>query len=40
VVAVPERVDLRQVDLATELQILGYHQHHRAIEARSGRATG
>ena len=40
VVTVPERVDLRQVDLATELQILGYHQHHRAVEARSGRATG
>ena len=40
VVTVPERVDLRQVDLATELQILGYHQHHRAVQARSGRATG
>ncbi len=40
VVTVPEQVDLRQVDLATELQILGYHQHHRAVEARSGRATG
>jgi len=40
VVTVPERVDLRQVDLATELQILGYHQHHRAVEARSGWATG
>ena len=29
VVAVPVPVDLRQVDLATELQILGYHQHRR-----------
>ena len=40
VVTVPDRVDLRQVDLATELQILGYHQHHRAVEERSDRATG
>ena len=29
VVVVPAPVDLRQVDLATELQILGYHQHRR-----------
>ena len=29
VVSVPVPVDLRQVDLATELQILGYHQHRR-----------
>ena len=29
VVGVPEQVDVRQVDLATELQILGYHQHRR-----------
>ena len=29
VVVVPGQVDLRQVDLATELQILGYHQHRR-----------
>jgi redox-sensing transcriptional repressor len=45
VVTVPDRVDLRQVDLATELQILGYHQHHRAVAGRavagrSDRATG
>ena len=40
VVTVPDWVDLRQVDLATELQILGYHQHHRAVEERSDRATG
>ena len=30
VVVVPGQVDLRQVDLATELQILGYHQHRRS----------
>jgi len=29
VVTVPNVVDIRQVDLATELQILGYHQHRR-----------
>ncbi len=40
VVTVPDRVDLRQVDLATELQILGYHQHHRAVAGRADRATG
>ena len=41
VVTVPDRVDLRQVDLATELQILGYHQHHRATTGLgSDRATG
>jgi redox-sensing transcriptional repressor len=41
VVTVPDRVDLRQVDLATELQILGYHQHHRAtVGLGSDRATG
>jgi redox-sensing transcriptional repressor len=40
VVTVPDRVDLRQVDLATELQILGYHQHRRAVVERSDRATG
>jgi len=28
------------VDLETELQILGYHQHHRAVAGRSDRATG
>ena len=41
VVTVPDRVDLRQVDLATELQILGYHQHHRTTTGLgSDRATG
>ena len=30
VVVVPGHVGLRQVDLATELQILGYHQHRRS----------
>lgn len=30
VVVVPTHVDIRQVDLATELQILGYHQNHRS----------
>ena len=30
VVVVPGQVGLRQVDLATELQILGYHQHRRS----------
>ncbi len=39
VVQVPGHVDLRQVDLATELQILGYHQHRRTIGDTS-RAAG
>ena len=30
VVVVPGQVGLRQVDLATEVQILGYHQHRRS----------
>ena len=29
VVSVPAEVELRKVDLATELQILGYHEHRR-----------
>ena len=40
VVQVPEQVDLRQVDLATELQILGYHQHRRVGGGASIRAVG
>ena len=39
VVAVPEHVDVRQVDLATELQILGYHQHRRTT-GNTSRAAG
>ena len=30
-VQVPADVDIRQVDVATELQILGYHAHRRAV---------
>jgi hypothetical protein len=37
---VPDQVDLRQVDLATELQILGYHQHRRVVGGTSIRAVG
>ena len=40
VVQVPNQVDLRQVDLATELQILGYHQHRRVAGGASVRAVG
>ena len=40
VVHVPEHIDLRQVDLATELQILGYHQHRRLLERAAALATG
>ena len=40
VVQVPDQVDLRQVDLATELQILGYHQHRRVVGGASIRAVG
>ncbi|MEC9395887.1 MAG: redox-sensing transcriptional repressor Rex [Actinomycetota bacterium] len=35
VVTVPDHVDVRQVDLATELQILGYHQHRRSATVTS-----
>jgi redox-sensing transcriptional repressor len=40
VVHVPEDVDLRQVDLATELQILGYHQHRRMASGANAGAVG
>ncbi len=40
VVQVPGHVDLRQVDLATELQILGYHQHRRVAGGGPGRVAG
>tara|TARA_B110000438_G_scaffold268665_1_gene284425 strand:+ start:374 stop:1048 length:675 start_codon:yes stop_codon:yes gene_type:complete len=40
VVHVPEHVDLRQVDLATELQILGYHQHRRMASGATAGAAG
>lgn len=40
VVQVPDHIDLRQVDLATELQILGYHQHRRMANGVDARDTG
>lgn len=36
VLRVPDDVDVRQVDLATELQILAFHQHHRSLAGVSG----
>ncbi|HAQ22982.1 MAG TPA: redox-sensing transcriptional repressor Rex [Acidimicrobiaceae bacterium] len=40
VVAVPNFVDIRQVDLATELQILGYHQHRRTGDSDTSLVSG
>ncbi len=40
VVQVPDHVDLRQVDLATELRILGYHQHRRMASGTTARVAG
>ena len=40
VVAVPNYVDIRQVDLATELQILGYHQHRRTGDSDTSLVSG
>jgi len=37
IISVPERVPVRKVDLATELQILSYYQHHGPTE--SGRSA-
>jgi redox-sensing transcriptional repressor len=34
VLSVPEGVDVRKVDLATELQILAFHEQHKALAAR------
>ena len=36
VLQVPDDVDVRRVDLATELQILAFHQHQRSLSAASG----
>lgn len=36
VLQVPEDVDVRRVDLATELQILAFHQHQRSLSAGEG----
>lgn len=36
VLRVPDDVDVRRVDLATELQILAFHQHHRSLAATQG----
>ena len=40
VVSVPPEVQLRKVDLATELQILGYYEHLRTFSEESGRVAG
>jgi redox-sensing transcriptional repressor len=35
VLAVPEAIDVRKVDLSTELQILAFHQQRKALDAAS-----
>jgi redox-sensing transcriptional repressor len=41
VLAVPDEVDVRKVDLSIELQILAYHEQRKAAprEARKGRSA-
>ncbi|MEO8555234.1 MAG: redox-sensing transcriptional repressor Rex [Actinomycetota bacterium] len=36
VLSVPEGVDVRKVDLATELQILAFHEQRKTVPARTG----
>lgn len=38
VLSVPEGVEVRKVDLATELQILAFHEQRKALAAREGAA--
>jgi len=40
VLAVPDGVDVRKVDLSTELQILAYHEQRKAPSTRAGSAVG
>ncbi|WP_299054557.1 redox-sensing transcriptional repressor Rex [uncultured Nocardioides sp.] len=40
VIAVPDGVDVRKVDLSTELQILAYHEQRKAPSPRAGRGVG
>jgi redox-sensing transcriptional repressor len=40
VLAVPEYVDVRKVDLAVELQILSFHEQRKALRPRSRRRSG
>jgi redox-sensing transcriptional repressor len=40
VLAVPEGIHVRKVDLGQELQILAYHEHRRADEAGASRGAG
>lgn len=40
VLRVPAEVDLRSVDLATELQILAFHSQRRGLSGAAGRAPG
>ena len=40
VLAVPDAVDVRKVDLSTELQILAFHQQRKALDAATGTASG
>ncbi len=37
-ISVPDGVDVRRVDLATELQILAFHEQRRALAARDSQA--
>ena len=36
VLAVPDGVDVRKVDLSTELQILAFHEQRKALAERTG----
>ncbi|MCH1865143.1 redox-sensing transcriptional repressor Rex [Nocardioides sp. CFH 31398] len=40
VLAVPDGVDVRKVDLSTELQILAYHEQRKAPSSRAGAPVG
>ena len=37
--AVPDGVDVRKVDLSTELQILAFHEQRKALAERTGGAS-
>jgi redox-sensing transcriptional repressor len=39
VLVVPEGVDVRKVDLSTELQILAFHEQRKALAAQAGRSA-
>jgi redox-sensing transcriptional repressor len=39
VLTVPDGVDVRKVDLSTELQILAFHEQRKALAERTGGST-